>query len=85
MLRPREFRRPEVHYQLELRGLLDRQVSRLNALEDLGHDNCGLPAPPHLSNPSHRNSETIAPRKGREWLQGHVVGVTADVPVASNR
>jgi hypothetical protein len=28
-----------------------------------------------------KRRETIAPCKGREWLQGHVVGVTADVRV----
>jgi hypothetical protein len=42
-------------------------------------------APPHLSNPSHRNGKTIAPWKERERLPGHLVGVTADVGVGSWR
>ena len=42
-------------------------------------------APPHLSNPSHRNGKTIAPWKERERLPEHLVGVTADVGVGSWR
>src|ERR1700738_3502416 len=42
-------------------------------------------APPHLSNPSHRNAKTIAPWMERERLPGHLVGVKADVGVGSWR
>src|SRR5215472_10962222 len=42
-LQPERFRRPKIHHQLELRRLLDGQVSGPGALEDLVHVGCCAP------------------------------------------